>query len=65
MRCACALTKQDGASFLSERMADGMILAKMDKPGQRQTPQSFVPTFDPGQTCSPVQTGGDRESFSK
>jgi len=34
-----------------------MILARMDKPGQRQAPQSFVPTFEPGQTCCPAPAG--------
>jgi LacI family transcriptional regulator len=32
-----------------------MVLAKMDKAGQPQAPQSFMPTFEPGQTCGPVR----------
>ncbi len=31
-----------------------MILARMDKSGQRQESQSFMPTFEPGQTCGPA-----------
>ena len=32
-----------------------MILAKMDEPDRKQAPQSFVPTFEPGETCAPCE----------